>query len=245
MTLSKLHKYCLIVVIVLFTLVLCQFLYSYSDFQSSGVTPTSHVITDINFPFNKFVRSLDYMLNTKWVHSIQTYLKQLTDKQVITVSVNEKYLGTLLNWLSAVRLHTQIPLVNILILALDRGVYKSLKKRGISSILLNNDDLIRPNTQFRSSASHVWIKRCTVTRLLNHWGYDVIMMDLDAIILKDPRPLFESFNGSDIVGSRGTFPRDLYHKWGLALCMGAVMFHSTSAVGQLTSIPIMNELINV
>ena len=154
MTSSKLHRCCLIVVSVLCALVLCQFLYSsinHSDLQSSssslhsckecqemypsssytGVTPSSHVITDISFPFNKFVRSLNYMLNTKWVHSIQTYLNQLNDKQVLTVSVNEKYLGTLLNWLSAVKLHTQIPFVNILILALDRGVYKSLKKRGI------------------------------------------------------------------------------------------------------------------
>ena len=94
------------------------------------------------------------MLHTKWVQSVQMYLTQLTKKQVIIVSVNEAFLETLLNWLSAVKLHTQIPFSNILILSMDRRVHISLNKRGIFSILLD-DDLIKPYTNLHSSFSPV------------------------------------------------------------------------------------------
>ena len=261
MVISKFQRYSLIAAFVIFTFLLLHFLYSrrnYLELQSvpqysckeckepasSFARPSStskfnrshdfKVNKLILFPFNNLVQNVDYMLRTKWVQSVQMYLTQLTKKEVILVSVNEAFLETLLNWLSAVKLHTQIPFSNILILSMDRRVHISLNKRGIFSILLD-DDLIFPYTNLHSSFSHIWIKRCTVTRLLNHWGYDVIMMDLDAIILKDPRPLFENFKDSDIIGSSGRYPFDLYRRWGVTLCMGVVMFRSTSAIGQLTS----------
>ena len=197
---------------------------------------TSHdlkVRSPISFPFGQMVKSLDYILHTNWVDSVQTYVSQITEKQIIIVSATEGSLENLLNWLSAVKLNTQISFVNILILAMDRSVHKSLDDRDILSILLD-DNLFKPSVLFQTSASPVVIKRCTVARLLNHLGYDVIMFDLDAVILKDPRPLFQSFNGSDIIGSRSRYPFDLYRKWGVTLCMGAVMFRSTSATGQFT-----------
>ena len=115
---------------------------------------TSRINKLVSFPFNNLVQNLDYMLHTKWVQSVQMYLTQLTKKQVIIVSVNEAFLETLLNWLSAVKLHTQIPFSNILILSMDRRVHISLNKRGIFSILLD-DDLIKPYTNLHSSFSPV------------------------------------------------------------------------------------------
>ena len=239
------EKKCYIILLLICLLIIALQLYKGDNFfspsqyscrkcqEASVQFNASRIKKLVSFPFNNLVQNVDYILHTKWVQSVQMYLTQLTKKQVIVVSVDEVFLEKFLNWLSAIKLHTQIPFSNILILSMDGHVHKSLNKRGIFSILLD-DDVIKPYVVLHRHVSSIWIKRCTVTRLLNHWGYDVIMLDLDAIVLNDPIPLFESFKNSDIIGSQGRYPVDLYHKWGVTLCMGVVMFRSTSAVGQLT-----------
>ena len=74
--------------------------------------------------------------------------------------------------------------------------------------------------------------RLVVLRLLNYWGFDVIHYDIDAIILKDPQPLFEQFSNRDIIGSIGTHPKEYYLDWGLTICLGFVMLRHTDKTGK-------------
>jgi hypothetical protein len=67
--------------------------------------------------------------------------------------------------------------------------------------------------------------------LLNHWGFDVAMIDTDALLLKDPWPLFEKYPESGIVASQGKFPNELNAKWGTALCVGVILIRSSNQTG--------------
>ena len=80
----------------------------------------------------------------------------------------------------------------------------------------------------------MWMCRLALIRLLNHWGYNVVHYDADAVILKNPKPLFDKFQEYDIVGSWGKLGKELKNMWGFAICMGAVLvlFRSTANVGK-------------
>ena len=68
-----------------------------------------------------------------------------------------------------------------------------------------------------------------VYRLLNHWGYDVVNYDTDAILLRDMSPLLHS--GDDIVGTFGRFPTDLTKQWGITLCTALLVVRSSRTTG--------------
>ena len=72
-------------------------------------------------------------------------------------------------------------------------------------------------------------------RLVNHWGFDIANYDTDAIILKNPEPLYyEQYRDSDFIGSYGHFPLDIRQEWGIAVCTGVVMIRSSIYTGNLT-----------
>ena len=47
-------------------------------------------------------------------------------------------------------------------------------------------------------------------RLLNSWKYNVLIMDSDALILKDIQSLLDYFDNSDIIASTGFYPGTLH-----------------------------------
>ena len=69
-------------------------------------------------------------------------------------------------------------------------------------------------------------------RLVNYWGFDVANYDTDAIVLRNPEPLYyEQYRDSDFIGSYGHFPPDIKQEWGIAVCTGAVMIRSSICTG--------------
>ena len=54
--------------------------------------------------------------------------------------------------------------------------------------------------------------RLAFMRLINRLEFDCAMYDIDAVILKNPQPLYDKHK-SDIVGSRGELPRQLMRKY--------------------------------
>ena len=92
--------------------------------------------------------------------------------------------------------------------------------------------ILKDDVQFSSSFSHIWVVRVVLFRLLNHWGYTVAAYDSDAVLVKNPEPLFSELEGSDIVGSPGVYPFDLHRKWkSPTLCMGVVLFRASQRTG--------------
>ena len=69
-------------------------------------------------------------------------------------------------------------------------------------------------------------------RIINRLGYDCAMYDIDAIILRNPQPLYDMWDGVDIVGSRRELPKELWRRWGVAICIGAVFIRSNTRTGE-------------
>lgn len=163
-----------------------------------------------------------------WIQQLVYHLQQHNSNQIILITADHLYEDIFFNWLAAAHLKAQISIHDVLILSLDDILCQTLLDYNIETVCVRKHEVIDLSAEMHTSLSHVWIIRCMITRLLNYWGYDVLMFDLDAVLLKDPRPLFEHFKQSDIIGSQGKYPFELSREWGgVTLCMGVVMFRST------------------
>ena len=193
-------------------------------------TGSKKELSRLSLPFRNLTYSYDVLVTKPWLNDIDSFLSQLPTNDVILLACNHDFLRVLMNWLSTYRKTTQSSLKEILILSLDNNIHKILSLKGFNTVLIPNDDLFLPSTKLLSRFSHIWIKRCTIARLLNHYGYNIVIIDLDAIVLKDIVSLMKD-TSSDIIGSQGIYPFVLRRKWGFTLCMGVVMFMSTPRTG--------------
>ena len=153
------------------------------------------------------------------------------------VSSDFKYKDVLLNWLVSATIKTQPPLRHILVLSLDQPLHTLLIKRGIHTLYMNPQALVRPEfikyLKHSPSRKGFMIERIVVMRLMNHWGYDVANYDADAIILRNTTQLYYTkFNNSDLVGSKGSYPGEIRDIFGLTMCAGAFMIKSTPNTGK-------------
>ena len=78
----------------------------------------------------------------------------------------------------------------------------------------------------------IHIVRLTFFRLINHWGYDIVMYDSDAVVLKNPQLLFEANAGVELVGSAGKGPESIGRVWGRTICTGVLLMRSSPYLGE-------------
>ena len=176
-----------------------------------------------------WVATLRNLLNKKFQPS-RTQQQMSKRKQVTIVVSNTNYTLSLLNWLVAALIKTSPPLKNVITISLDETLQALLERKGIMSVYVNPETVI--SGEMQTKASHIWITRCAVYRLLNHWGYDVMAYDTDATVIKNLQPILEAHSNSDIVASAGSYPFQLGRKWGLTLCMGVILIRSTINTGE-------------
>ena len=193
------------------------------------------------------IKPLEMIMQTSWAPKLQKILANMTfsgslvdleqpRKQVTVVFGNaQRYESSLfvINWLVSALVMTSPPLKNIIIISLDEKLQALLDNKDIASVHVNPETVTCG--RIKRKVSRVWITRCVVYMLLNHWGYDVMAYDTDAIVLKNLQGVLDSFGESDIIGSAGGYPRNLVIKWGQTLCMGAVLFKSTTKTGRCMS----------
>ena len=201
---------------------------------------------EIRQPFSLPVRfatlPLDRILHTEWLQALKEFLHTLKPDSgpATIVSSDYKYSEVLLNWLISALVQVDRPLSNVLVLSLDSSLHALLQGKGFACIHVPPEQLLQPAllqiiTLTNHIATHVYILRLTVMRLVNHWGYDIANYDTDAIILKNPEPLYyEQYRDSDFIGSYGHFPLDIKQEWGIAVCTGVVMIRSSIYTGNLT-----------
>lgn len=193
---------------------------------------TFTVARDFTFPHPQVFKPVNVVLACGWVRELKQYLSSVDPVQPVTVTVaSYDFAANLLNWLISAQVMTSPPLENILVISFDNTLHKMLVRRQISSVCVPYISVLR---NAKSLGIHkVWMTRLAVIRLINHWGFDVQQFDTDAIIRRNPQPLFDSFPGFDVVGSRAKLPFELGKgQWGFTVCMGVIVFRSTPRTGE-------------
>lgn len=213
---------------------------STSSVTTSTVAPTANsngdftFSKDFTFPHPKALSTSTIIGNdhhTCWIEELKSILRSWRgEKRLIMVTSNSAYKDVLLNWLLSAVLVARVSLDQILIVSLDEHIRLFMREKSLSSIYVPSSSLF-PKSLNISPFSQIMMTRISVLRLLNHWKFDVIMIDTDALLLKNPWPLLEQFPDSDIVASMGRFPSELSTRWGTALCVGAILFRSSSQTG--------------
>ena len=200
--------------------------------------PQLSLSNTFHFPHPRASEVMDIVEKHSWIQELQSTLKDWKPKrQVVMVASNSAYTEVLLNWLISAAL--VIPLNQTLIISLDEPVWRLMHNRGFQSVFVPPSSLtIHKSTLF----GQIMLTRLSVMRLLNHWGFDVAMIDIDALLLKDPWPLFEKHPKSGIVASQGKFPSELSAKWGTALCVGVILIRSSNQTGMMIFIGINSYL---
>ena len=193
---------------------------------------TFTVAKDFTFPHPQVFKPVNVVLACRWVRELKQYLSSVDPTQPVTVTVaSYDFAANLLNWLISAQVMTSPPLKNILVISFDNALHKMLVHRQIPSVCVPYISVLRNP---KSLGVHkVWMTRLAVIRLINHWGFDVQQFDTDAIIRRNPQPLFDSFSGFDVVGSRAKLPFELGKgQWGFTVCMGVILFRSTQRTGE-------------
>ena len=111
------------------------------------------------------------------------------------------------------------------------------KSHGFASLYVSPEMVIDPKAKITRVFSQVHIVRLAVVRLMNHYGYDVVNYDCDAILLKNPQTIFDSHKDSEMIGTFGKGPSHLFSKWGVTLNTGVMLLRSGAKLGKGSLVP--------
>ena len=201
------------------------------DEDVRSAAPTFVIRDGFNFPHPQVFLPVHTILNANWVRQLKDYLLSIHPAHSLTITVATKsFIPNLLNWLIAAHVLVQPPMQHVLVVGFDSDVHTLMVGREIPSIYVPISSVLKGNHR---GVSTVWMTRFAVLRLLNHWGYNVMQLDNDAIPLKDPYLLYDAYTNYDIVSARGILPFELGRgPWGFTLCMGAVLLRATQKMGK-------------
>ncbi|XP_065905977.1 uncharacterized protein [Dysidea avara] len=155
-------------------------------------------------------------------------------KQLTYVTVSMNYFSVLLNWLIYAKSNAMPLLENLLVVCTDKSSRDILSQKGILSQLVTINDIIYSIKDMDGSGifSARVITRLTILRLLNYWGYDVLIMDIDAILINNIQPIFDHLHDSDIISSTANAPNCLpsaaRKAWSFCLCIGLLLIRGNA-----------------
>lgn len=193
---------------------------------------------DFSFPQPRVMKSLEDIEKGSWMEHLHVYLSSFdrqAAKQLYLLTSNHRYIDVLLNWLISAVVRSKIPTHSILTISMDVTTHQTLRTRGFPSILVTPSHLFSHGANFSAPFERVMMLRLSLLRVINHFGFDVVMVDTDAIMLKDPQELLDAHSGADIVGSVGTIPEDLFAMWNVTICIGFVLVRSSERTGERSS----------
>ena len=162
------------------------------------------------------------LVKSEWMATLLRFLSGLKSKQLNLVTGNNQYKEVLLNWL-ILSANVKPPMKDVLVLALDKDLYDVLHTRQIPCIFI-------PPMAMITGRGGLKMVRIGLLRILNWLGFDVAFFDADALILKNPQPLFDKFK-TDIVSSNAIYPPQLNKKWHFTLCIGVILVRSGKRTG--------------
>ena len=211
-----------------------QFLERKKELQGSSRWTSSRnsVKKPLHFPQPHYSKTDTAILHSPWTEELRSILRSVSGSQISMVTSSVEHQDVLVNWVAAAMLVTSPPVENVLVLSLDESLHHFLTERKILSLYVSPDMIIDSRAKIDKVFSQVHIVRLTVLRLINHYGFDVVNYDCDAIVLKNPGPLFEKYKSADMIGTFGKGPSQLFSKWGVTLNTGVMLLRSTTKVGK-------------
>ena len=155
---------------------------------------------------------------------LQVVGERKKDNTIIITFANYAYHDILFNWLVSI---DKLGIDNYLIFSLDAQTHQFLVDKGIPSVLL----------PVHGDLSALWQMRLEVFAFISENNTDFIHSDVDAIWLRDPRPVYFEGQSSAFVFSQGTiWPPVVYREWGFVLCCGFFLIRSGAAATALFSV---------
>ena len=199
------------------------------------ITPPSQVL----FPYPKITHQPHEILNSPWATKMKAKLEAvIIGKQLTFLTASLNYLPILINWLIHAKLNALPLMENLLVVCVDKQCHEILSRKGIVSQLVQVTDIIYSMKDMDDNKvfSARVITRLTVLRLLNYWGYDVLVMDIDALLINNIQPIFDHFSDSDIIVStanaQNCIPSAARNAWGFCLCIGLLLIRSNTNTGK-------------
>ena len=186
-----------------------------------------------HFPLPHYSLPKTTLLRSPWITQLQRFLSGVSGTQVSLVTASIEHLDVLLNWLISAHLVALPPLQNVLVLTLNKAVFNLLSEHNLSALYVHEDMVISPTANVTRRFSQVHVVRLSVLRLINHYGFNVVNYDCDAIVLKNPQTIFDGHGDADIIGTFGKGPGQLYEKWGITLNTGVMLLRSNDKIGGL------------
>ena len=213
--------------------------------KKATLSDNAHVITTITppsqvlFPYPKITHQPYEILTSPWATKMKAKLEAAkVGKQLTLLTVSLNYLPILINWLIHAKLNALPLMENLLVVCVDQDSHEILSRKGILSQLVQVTDIIYTMKDMDGVKifSATVITRLTVLRLLNYWGYDVLVMDIDALLINNIQPIFDHFSDSDIiastVNSNNCIPSTARNAWGFCLCIGLLLIRSNTNTGK-------------
>ena len=184
-----------------------------------------------HFPMPHFSLPDEELLRSEWVVNLQSFLSGVQGNQVSLVTAGIEHQDVLLNWLISAHLVATPPLENVLVLTLDKSLYDTISGRNISCLYVSETMVIPASAKVKQRFSQVHVVRLSVLRLITHYGFTVVNYDCDAIVLRNPQPVFDGQMDADLIGTFGKGPSNLYRKWGITLNTGVMLMRSSQKIG--------------
>ncbi len=186
-----------------------------------------------SLPCSRVYKPVRDVMEAQWITALIEFLSRCESKEVTVVIANTAYKEVLLNWLIAAELVAKPPIQNILVVALDSRLHDMLEDRGLDSIWVPFSSILSKSYRYKRYFEFIMMVRLGMMRIVNYFGYDCAMYDIDAIVLKSPQKLYSRYK-TDIVSSRGSLPKELMRKWHVTMCIGAVFIRSNPRTGKFS-----------
>ena len=194
--------------------------------QAESANSTQYIPADMAFP--TYIKSREELQKSECVSTLYNYLLSL-DKSVSPpvnmVFGDSNHTNVVLNWIIAALLRLEPPLHNVMVISLDRPLCNALtaKKLPLACIVVSVECIFVSSSKQADWHGRMMVRQ-PVLRLINYWGYDVASYDSDAVLLRNPQPLYEERPHVCL----------LARKWGFTLCAGTLILRASPSMGKNT-----------